>query len=291
MTAVVAKEDTLVAASGNRDFQMSSRDFECIADIIRGEAGIALSPCKSSLVYSRLSKRIRKLGLKTFAEYCAIVSDTANVEERQLLLTSLTTNVTNFYREPHHFEDMKANILPSLLERAARGDRVRLWSAACSSGQEPYTMAMSILALAPEALSWNIRILATDIDPSILGKAKAGQYEGQLLKNIPEAEKGRFFSKVTGEDDMWVAKPDLKSIITFKEMNLIRDWPVKGPFDVIFCRNVVIYFEEETEQAVWTKFANVMEPGARIYIGHSERISGPALQSFKSEGVTAYSRI
>ncbi|MEM6413870.1 MAG: protein-glutamate O-methyltransferase [Pseudomonadota bacterium] len=288
---VAIAQKSLSESSQERDFEMSERDFDCIAGIIREEAGIALSSGKSSLVYSRLSKRIRKLKLETFSEYCQLVSDPSNTEERRHLLTSLTTNVTNFFREPHHFDDLKANVLPALLEKAARGERVRLWSAACSSGQEPYTIAMCVLGLAPEAASWDLRILATDIDPTIVNKARTGEYEDQLLKNVPDVEKKRFFSKSKTDNDIWCAKPELKSLISFKEMNLIRDWPVRGPFDVIFCRNVVIYFEEETEQKVWSKFAKVLAPSGQMYIGHSERISGPATKYFEAAGVTTYKRV
>ncbi|MEM6536099.1 MAG: protein-glutamate O-methyltransferase [Pseudomonadota bacterium] len=264
------------------------REFRQIAAFIHSEAGISLPDSKRSLVYSRLTKRLRALKLQSFKDYCDVIEDHTNQDERRELLSALTTNVTNFYREPHHFEDLKSNVAPRLIEKAKAGGRVRVWSAACSSGQEPYTIALTFLSLAKNIADYDFRILATDIDPAIVQTAKNAQYHQSLLTNVPKKELSSFFNQ-TG-DDIYQPNDSVRSLVSFKEMNLIADWPVKGPFDVIFCRNVVIYFDTETEETVWGKFADKLADGGHLYIGHSERITGPATNVLTPSGVTAYTK-
>ncbi len=287
MTAVAMKAD-----SGPRmvdgEFAFTAEDFRKIAAMLHGDAGIALPESKATLVYSRLAKRLRALGLASFRDYCALVADAANIDERQRMLAALTTNVTRFFREPHHFDHLRDKVLPPLLDAARRGGKVRLWSAACSSGQEPYSMAMTVLGLMPEAANYDIRILATDIDPNVVAEGHAGVYSENLLAGIPPEFRRRFTSAAPGSPGSYRMAEELRALVSFRELNLIGDWPMKGRFDAIFCRNVVIYFGEDTQSQVWRRFTPLMSQGSFLYIGHSERVSGPAASVLHPEGITTY---
>jgi chemotaxis protein methyltransferase CheR len=267
------------------EFVFQAEDFRRIAAILHDSAGIALSESKATLVYSRLAKRLRTLGLESFRDYCALVADANNVDERQKMIAALTTNVTRFFREPHHFEHLKAQVLPRLLDAARRGGPVRIWSAGCSSGEEPYSIALTILSMAPEAADWDVRILATDIDSNMIAHGRAGTYGASSMLQIPGDLRSRWWDK---DGERWRASETLRSLIVFNELNLMGDWPMKRRFDAIFCRNVVIYFEEATQARVFSRFTPLMAPGARLYLGHSERICGPAAGQLESDGVTIY---
>jgi chemotaxis protein methyltransferase CheR len=271
------------------EFVFTAEDFRHIAQILHSHAGIALNEGKAALVYSRLAKRLRTLGLRSFRDYCALIQDAAGVDERQAMTAALTTNVTRFYREPHHFDHLRDEVMPMLAERARSGGRVRLWSAACSNGQEPYSMAMTVLSVLPEANDLDFRILATDIDPNMVADGITGVYPEEALDAAPPALRNKFFEKSPSQGrNMMSANQALRDLISFKELNLIGDWPMRGKFDVIFCRNVVIYFDDATQEKVWKRFTPLMNPGATLYIGHSERVSGPAVQQLNTSGLTTY---
>lgn len=276
-----------VESSAATDFPMKDSDFRMIASILKEEAGIVLAPTKKQLVYSRLSKRLRALKMRTFSQYCAHLQSKKGAEERKQLLMALTTNVTHFFREPHHFETLKTEVLPPLIERAKAGGRVRLWSAGCSNGQEPYSIAMTLLELAPDAATYDIKILATDIDEGMIAHSKSGVYSDAIVKAVPEQLKTRYFTR-NKDNNSWTISRGVQGLISFKPLNLLRPWPISGKFDVIFCRNVVIYFDEETQHPLWGRFASVLTPGGWIMIGHSERIKGPSEHLFESKGVTTY---
>jgi chemotaxis protein methyltransferase CheR len=267
------------------EFVFRAEDFKRIAAILHESAGIALSESKATLVYSRLAKRLRTLGLESFRDYCALVADASNVDERQKMIAALTTNVTRFFREPHHFDHLKQQVLPPLLDAARRGGSVRIWSAGCSSGEEPYSIALTVLSMMPDAADHDVRILATDIDTNMIAHARAGTYSSSSMLQIPGDLRSRWFDK---DGERWTAGEPLRRLITFNELNLMGDWPMKRRFDAIFCRNVVIYFEEPTQARVFSRFMPLMAPNARLYIGHSERICGPAAASLESDGVTIY---
>ena len=225
------------------EFVFTSEDFRRIAHILHSHAGIALHEGKAALVYSRLAKRLRALGLRSFRDYCSLIDGIEGVDERQAMTAALTTNVTRFYREPHHFDHLRDVVMPVLAERARRGERVRLWSAACSNGQEPYSMAMTVLSVLPNAADLDVRILATDIDPNMVAEGAAGLYVEEALDAAPPLLRHRYFEKAgmgpLGRP-MLSAGPELRDLVSFRELNLIGDWPMRGKFDVIFCRNVVI---------------------------------------------------
>ena len=271
-----------------REFPFTYRDFSQIADIVQSDAGIALSDVKAPLVYSRLVRRLRALGVESFHQYCTLVA--RNEEgEREEMIAALTTNVTRFFRENHHFEHFRNRVLPDLIPRARKGARLRFWSAGCSSGEEPYSLALSILALLPEAASFDIRILATDINRNVLEAAKIGLYGATALAPVEPDVRDRFFipSGQEGGTTMWRAGPELRAMVAFRELNLIADWPMHQRYQAIFCRNVAIYFESSIRAAFWDRFASLLAPNGVLYIGHSERIT-TSKHRFKAEGNTTY---
>lgn len=271
------------------EFLLTSEDFRKIAQILHAHAGIALHEGKAALVYSRLAKRLRTLGLRSFREYCALVEDGEGLDERQAMMAALTTNVTRFFREPHHFDHLRDRVMPELVARARAGGRVRLWSAACSNGQEPYSMAITLLSALPEAARLDVKILATDIDPNMVAEGRVGCYREESVSPVPLDLRRRWFQKTNAEDGkIWSVNQELRDLVSFRELNLIGDWPMRGRFDVIFCRNVVIYFDEPTQERIWSRFLPAMTPGATLYIGHSERVSGPAADKLETSGLTTY---
>jgi chemotaxis protein methyltransferase CheR len=272
---------------GAEDFAFTNDDFSRIASLLRRESGIHLQTSKASLVYSRLAKRLRALHLESFDEYCKLVA--ADADERMNMLAALTTNVTRFFREPHHFEHLKAVVLPPLLDAARKGAAVRLWSAGCSSGQEPYSIALTILSLMPDAASRDIKILATDIDPHMVAKGRSGVYAAAELRETPADLKRRWFEAVPGDERGSLRANDaLRALVSFRELNLVGHWPMRGPFHAIFCRNVVIYFDESTQAELWSRIAPLLCADGCLYIGHSERVSGPAIGALDSIGITTY---
>jgi len=276
-----------VLASG--EYPLTRRDLSEIAAMIYADAGIYLNDSKASLVYSRLSKHIRNLGLRGFREYCTLVSSPEGAAVRREMLSHLTTNFTRFFRENHHFEHLRDEVLPGLINRAKSGGRVRIWSAACSDGQEPYSIALTVLAMFPNAADYDFRILATDIDPKILETARTGAYDESALESISPAMRKQWFRDVDINGRRKCQIDDrVKKLITFNELNLMAQWPFKGSFDVIFCRNVVIYFDEPTQMKIWSRFASLLPDAGHLYIGHSERVSGDAKHHFDNIGITTY---
>ncbi|MCJ8506385.1 protein-glutamate O-methyltransferase CheR [Rhizobium lemnae] len=276
-----------VLASG--EYPLTRRDLSDIAAMIYADAGIFLNDTKASLVYSRLSKHIRNLGLSGFPEYCALVASPEGAPVRREMLSHLTTNFTRFFRENHHFEHLRDEVLPGLIARAKSGGRVRIWSAASSDGQEPYSIALTVMSLLPNAADYDFRILATDIDPKILALARAGAYDENSLETVTPAMRKQYFREVTIDGRRKFQIDDkVKKLITYNELNLMAQWPFKGQFDVIFCRNVVIYFDEPTQMKIWSRFSELLPVGGHLYIGHSERVTGDAKNLFDNIGITTY---
>jgi chemotaxis protein methyltransferase CheR len=262
---------------------LSEREFQKIASILYEDSGIHLPPGKASLVYSRLAKRLRTLGLQSFRDYCALISSADGVDERQAMLSALTTNVTRFFREPHHFADLANHFRSRWMGTAKRGGRVRIWSAGCSTGEEPYSIALTLLSDMPEAANYDIRILASDIDSAVVKKAKAGVYSAAAVEPAPAPARERWM-RPTPEGD-YAMGPEVRALVSFRELNLMSAWPMKGPFQAIFCRNVVIYFDEPTQERLWGRYASMLSPDGRLYVGHSERVADARLSS---DGMTVY---
>ena len=281
----VASGRTLVPG----EFLLTAEDFRTIAQAIYSDAGIHMPESKATLVYSRLARRLRALGMESFKAYCDLIGSSNGADERQKMLAALTTNVTRFFRESHHFDHLRDTALPSLLTRAARGECVRIWSAGCSNGQEAYTMALVILSLAPKAADLDIRILASDIDPNVVAEGRIGLYEDSALADVSPDLRRRFFTRVNeGGRELNAVSADMKRLVSFRELNLFAQWPMKKKFDVIFCRNVAIYFDQDHQAHLWNRFASALTPGGFLYIGHSERLSGPATDLFSNDGITTW---
>jgi len=271
---------------GSEGIVMTEQVFNGVAAIARREAGLALNPARSGMVRSRLMRRLRALGINDFGVYLAYVSSPDGQEELRQMISALTTNVTNFFRESHHFDTLRDRALPPLMTRAASGGRVRLWSAGCSAGQEPYSMAMTILGLDPDAPNRDIRILASDIDDAILSTARAGIYDRAALEPLDPRQRSTCFHP--RPDGMAEVAPALRALVRFRPLNLHAPWPMSQKFDVIFCRNVLIYFDAETQAALLRRFAAALAPEGWLFLGHSERV-GPGEQSlFRRDGVTTF---
>ena len=270
------------------DYAFSDAEFVRIADRARREFGLHLPSSKKGLVYSRVARRLRNLGLPDFHAYCDLLDGSKGPAEQIELLSALTTNVTRFFREQHHFRTLRDTVLPPLIAAARAGRRVRLWSAGCSAGQEPYSLAFTVLALCPEAAALDLRILATDIDPAVLAAASAGRYPKADMKALPEPTRDTMIDAPGDGDETFTVRPQPRALIRFRELNLIKDWPMRGRFDIIFCRNVAIYFDPETQARLWCRFADTMCGGGHLFIGHSERVTGPAVSTLTTAGITTY---
>lgn len=265
--------------------------FARIAALLRRDAGIALEPRKAALVQGRLAKRVRALGLAGFDAYCDLLEADPGGEERRRMLNLLTTNVTRFFREPHHFDELREETLPPLLAAARAGGRIRIWSAGCSSGEEPWSIGLVLLGLEPEAARFDIRILATDIDTEVLAVARRGRYPAEALAPAPKALVRRHFAASdTAEGPALEVSPELRALVAFRPLNLLGTWPFAGPFDAIFCRNVIIYFDAETREKLIGRYAGALLPGGRLFLGHSERVPDTLSRLLLRGGVTSYVR-
>ncbi len=270
---------------------MTDTDFRAISDIAYKEAGLFFLPEKASLVQSRINRRLRQLKIKSFSEYTAFVESEQGFAERKVMISSLTTNVSNFFRESHHFDILREQVLPKLISRARAGERIRIWSAGCSIGQEPYSIAMTLLDVAPDAPTLDIRILATDIDPNVIFTARQGYYEEISVGEIGVSYQAKYMETVTnGRKTSFQMTESVRNMVSFRELNLLSHWPISGKFDVIFCRNVVIYFDEATQLSLWPRFESVTAPNGWLFVGHSERLSDQLETEFVTAGPTAYHR-
>jgi chemotaxis protein methyltransferase CheR len=257
------------SAVSDREFQLSDREFDEIRRLVREHTGIALAASKRELVYSRLVRRLRRLSLPTFAAYLELLGrgEPAELEE---FTNAITTNLTSFFREGHHFEFLADTVLPALEERNAGTRRLRIWSAGCSTGEEPYSIAIALREMPGRFRGWDVRILATDVDSQVLAHAQAGEYRVERFEKMADARRGRWFDEA--RPGILTASAALTSLITFRQLNLMDRWPFKGPFDAIFCRNVVIYFDKETQRGLFERMAEVQREGDHLFIGHSESL-------------------
>jgi len=271
------------------EFGFQRGDFEFIATALYEDAGIHLPASKASLVYSRLAKRLRHLGLESFRDYCALVGSSSGADERVQMIAALTTNVTRFFREPHHFDHLKSRVIAPRIADIRGGGRLRIWSAGCSSGQEPFSIALSILALMPDVRGFDVRILGTDINPHVLETARRGIYAAEEIVSVP-LDLRRAWMENTGNGAMRLDDA-ARGLVTFRTLNLMGRWPMRGPFDAVFCRNVLIYFDEKTQTRLLNRITSLLAPGGYLYLGHSERLVGPAEALFRADGTTSYRKI
>lgn len=255
-----------------KEFEFSDKQFNWLVDLVMEMTGITLTEKKRDLVYGRLARRLRKLNLNTFDQYISILKKNPEGEMIEFV-NSITTNLTSFYREKHHFEYLSGTVLKYLQQARRPEKRIRIWSAGCSTGEEPYTLAMTLRETIPDIDSWDVKILATDIDTGVLAKAKAGVYKKDRINGVSEAQFKKWFLKPSDADVGEVkVSPKLQELITFKQLNLMGDWPMRGTFDVLFCRNVVIYFNKDTQRVLFDRFANILNDDSHMFIGHSESL-------------------
>jgi len=272
---------------------LTDREFSLFQRLIHRETGIFLPEVKKALVVSRLSRRLRTLGLTSFGAYFDVVEQDRD-GEKTVMLDNICTNETRFFREPRQFEFLENEVLPAWKARGEAGQmpkRIRVWSAACSTGEEPYSLAMLLRTHFPVESGWNIEILASDLSTKVLATAREGVWPIQRMAEIPPAYLRAYMLRgVRSEEGKIRAQPNIRSLIEFRRINLNEEqYPVDGPFDLIFCRNVLIYFNRETKAAVVSRLARHLSPAGLLFLGHSETLHGAA-HALQHAGPTAYAR-
>jgi chemotaxis protein methyltransferase CheR len=261
---------TETAWADSREFSFNQRDFRFLVELVHKRTGIVLADHKRDMVYSRLARRLRALRLSRFTDYCDLLQGDDGEEEMSNLVNAITTNLTSFFREPHHFDHLHDEVLMPMFKKPSANKRIRIWSAGCSSGMEPYSIALTLANADKNWTKWDTKILATDIDTNMLQRGKKGEYSAEQLEHIPPAyhsmvSQNKANSSIQMHDS-------LRQSIIFNYLNLQESWPMKGPFDVIFCRNVVIYFDKDTQKILFNRMADLLKPNGWLYIGHSENL-------------------
>ncbi len=266
----------------DREFHFTIKDFERVRDLIRERAGIFLGDSKYDLVYGRLSRRLRATGIRTFSDYLKLL-ERGDQREWEAFTNALTTNHTAFFREPHHFE-----LLSEQLRGLKGKSSIVLWCSAASTGEEAYSMAITVVET---FATWSpaVTIIASDIDTEVLETAKRGIYPAERVSRIDSQRLERYFVKSMGESGPLVqVKEEIRRLVSFRQVNLLQpQWPVRAPLDAIFCRNVMIYFDRDTQLKVLRRFAPLLHPDGLLYAGHSERFSH-AEDCFRLRGKTVY---
>ena len=272
--------------------RLAPAQFDIFRRLAGKHAGIALPDYKRSMVHRRLAKRLKALGIADFCEYADLLLGAASESEIEFFVNALTTNKTDFYREGHHFDHLATVALADLRKRLDRegSRRLRLWSAGCSTGQEPYSIALTLLDVLSDIARWDARILATDIDTDVLEIGRKGIYPEEEVARIPAALRARHLKPVAGERELFGVSREARSLVTFNPLNLHAAWPMKGKFDVIFCRNVIIYFDKPAQRLLFDRFANLMRDGGYLYIGHSESLYKVS-ERFRPAGQNIYQRV
>jgi len=271
--------------------ELSEPQFNEISDLVKSLCGINLHDGKKELVKARLTKRLRKLNIRSFAEYMDLVRGDTSGAELTNMLDALSTNLTSFFRENEHFEYLANQILPTIVDRSAQtGRRLRIWSAGCSSGEEPYSIAITANEKIPNVQSWDAKILATDISTRVLARAAKGVYDADRIKTVSPQARSRYFECIeTRPERLYRVTDSLRTMVHFARLNLMDRWPMQGPFDVIFCRNVMIYFDKATQGKLINRFYDLLAPGGTLFIGHSESLAGVKHQ-FRYAQPTIYQR-
>ena len=273
-----------------KEFDFSDKHFNYIRDLVAEHSGIVLSDAKQDMVYSRLVRRLRKTGINNFDDYCLLLEN-QNHEEFTHFSNAITTNLTAFFRENHHFDILAETVLPELMQRNKASKKIRIWSAGCSTGMETYSIAMVLKEVLPDNQGWDVKILATDLDTNVLETAANGVYKQDSITGVSDARMSRWFMKGRAENAEKIKlSKELRSMISFRPLNLLRPFPFKGPFDIIFCRNVVIYFDKATQKVLFDKFANIHADDSYLFIGHSETLYN-VTDRYKLIGNTVYKKI
>ncbi len=271
-----------------KEFPFTDRDFSFIQKLVAERTGIVLSDIKRTMVYSRISRRIRHCGVSDFSKYCELLKD-GDESELISFTNAITTNLTSFFREPHHFKYLTNIVFPEI-EKNKKNKRIRIWSAGCSSGEEPYSIAMTVHNYFKNKTGWDIKILASDLDYDMVKRAESGIYNEDRVTGLDKRHLHSYVKRGKGKLSGSVKiNQKLMDMITFKQLNLLHEWPFNGPFDFIFCRNVVIYFNKETQRELFDRYANCLADSAPLFIGHSESLYKVS-DRFKSLGQTIYQK-
>jgi chemotaxis protein methyltransferase CheR len=266
--------------------ELRPKHFRAVQRLAYRVAGIDLHPGKEDLVRARLMKRLRVLHLPGFDQYFKYLERDRSGREAAQMIDVLTTNKTFFFREAEHFECLKKNILPAL-----RGKKLQLWCAGCSSGEEPYSLVMTLLDAFPDMAARDIRVLATDISQRMLDKARAAVYGKEQVESLPLPFITRFFDSVPdGRSRIYRIRPEVRSLIHFARLNLMDEWPMSGKFDVIFCRNVMIYFDRPVQRDLIRRFHSILKPDGHLIVGLSESLASVAM-TFRYVQPAVYRRI
>jgi chemotaxis protein methyltransferase CheR len=262
----------LAALKQENDLAMSEADFALIVRLVKQHAGIHLGPHKQAMVYARLAGRLRTLGMTNFGRYCEVLTDPRGAAEIGVLVNAITTNFTRFFRERHHFEHLAQDVIPAVVRRAAKSGRrrLRIWSAGCATGEEAYSIAMTLRQYVPDLDLWDARVLATDISTDALAVAEAGVYGLRQMMDVPNEMVDKYFRPCAGSLDDYRVNPLVSGLVTFNWLNLLDEWPMEGPFDAIFCRNVIIYFDNRTQDSVVRRCGAMLDRDGVLYLGHSE---------------------
>lgn len=275
----------------NREFEFTQRDFDFLRKMSNERTGIVVSDDKYDMFYSRLSRRVRALGLSKFSEYCDYLKTDKDGDETLEFTNSITTNLTAFFRENHHFEYLKNTVVPELVGKNSAERKIRIWSSGCSTGEEPYSIAMTLHDAMSSIGGWDYQIMATDIDSNVLTTASNGVYQMDRVNGIDKKLLKRWFQQGKGSKAEKVrVKKGLREIITFKQINLMSDWRLRQPRDVIFCRNVIIYFDKPTKTRLVERYADNLKIGGYLFIGHSESLFN-ITNRFELIGNTIYRKI
>jgi chemotaxis protein methyltransferase CheR len=276
------------AQEKEKEFKFTRDDFDYLRKLVTQTTGIIAGEDKYTMYYSRLARRLRKLGLKDFAEYRRYL-DSNREDELIELVNSVTTNLTSFFRENHHFEFIANTIVPAIRKRGVR--KVRVWSAGCSTGEEPYSLAITLAQAIPDFKNWDIKILATDLDSNVVSKAAQGVYDQSRVDGIDRQVLRKYFHRGTGKNEGYVRiKPELMDLIAFRQLNLLHAWPITDKMDFIFCRNVVIYFDKPTKEKLVERYAEQMVDDGYLFMGHSESLY-KSTERFKLLGKTIYQKV
>ena len=271
-----------------REFIMTDADFKVISELAYEFTGIVLGPQKRDMVYGRLARRLRDVGLTNVSDYIGLIKNNTN-QEVSKFINAITTNLTSFFREDHHFDFISQTLVPELQKTNVGTKKIRAWSAGCSTGEEPYSLAIT-LKESMGLQGWDCKILATDLDSKVLNKGQQGIYDAERIETIKLAYKKKWFLKDQNHPDIVKVKPELQELIRFKRLNLLEKWPMKGPFDFIFCRNVVIYFNAETQAVLFNRYADMLKDGGYLIIGHSESLDRTS-DRYRPIGKTIYQKI
>lgn len=269
----------------------TDKEFAFFAALVYETSGIVLGKHKKNMMFSRLVRRVRELKLQSFQDYCALVRGPDGGAEVGALINAMTTNLTRFFREEHHFDFLAGTIAPQLRSEAAQTGRkrIRIWSAGCSSGEEPYSIAIALRRAIPEIRQWDARILATDLDTNMVARGAEGIYLLETVSELSPDRRNGFFEPVPEDRQKARVISDLRSLITFKPLNLLHAWPISGPFDAIFCRNVMIYFDGPTKTDLIARLTGLLKPNGWLFLGHSETLLDHQ-HALKLVGRTIYQR-